>query len=114
MLSLSQINAMSREAARKAARNNKKPFIVERDDLDVMPPFPFPNIGDHHPKGWKHVETHFVDKSGWGSPSEPALTPEQFLAKLVPGRGYAIIEEGQFQVYVGEFIPPSKTAIPAP
>jgi len=68
-----------------------------------MPPFPFPNIGSYRPKGWRLVDRHFVDKSGYGSPHEPALTIQRFLRVLKPGMGYAIIEEGEFQCYVGEF-----------
>ncbi len=36
--------------------------------------------------------------------SEPALSVNQFLKKLKVGHGYALIEEGEFQVYVGEFV----------
>jgi hypothetical protein len=37
------------------------------------------------------------------TPGEPALTQGQFIDRMKPGMGYAVIEEGQFQVYVGEF-----------
>ena len=55
------------------------------------------------PKGWELKQKHFVDNSGFGAKDEPALTPHQFLAKVKKGKGYAIVEKGQFQVYVGEF-----------
>lgn len=103
MYDLATLRAMNRAAASRAAREHKRPYIVEKEDLGSMPPFPFPNLGDYRPKGWKLIEEHFVDNSGFGSPGEPALTVNEFISKLVVGHGYAIIGEGQFQVYVGEF-----------
>jgi hypothetical protein len=103
MMALSTIREMSRERAAEAANENMEPFIVEAEDLDDMPPFPFPNIGDYRPAGWTLVETIFVDKSGMGRRNEPAMNTEQLLARLKIGMGYAIIEEGQFQLYLGEF-----------
>ena len=47
-----------------------------------------------------------VDSSGFGAPDEYAFTAEQFYAavrKIGPLRGYAIVEQGQFQVVVGVF-----------
>ena len=38
------------------------------------------------------------------SMNEAALTFSQFVQKAVKGRGYAIIDAGQFQVYIGEFV----------
>ena len=51
----------------------------------------------------------FVDSSGLGHPSEPALTPEQLIslmAKLLsnkPTLGFGIVSEGQFQITIGVF-----------
>lgn len=78
---------------------------------------PFPHIGDHRPDDWELVDSHFVDSSGLGDEREPALTGEAF-ADLVHARirrgtangvvkGWAIIEAGEFQVYVGEFEKPA-------
>ena len=103
MMSLAQIAEESRKQARKAARLHKQPYIFEEEDRAHLPPFPFPNIGDYRPKGWELVRELFVDSSGFGSESEPALTVERFIRELKPGMGYAIIEAGEFQVYVGEF-----------
>jgi hypothetical protein len=53
----------------------------------------------------------FVDKTGLGHEWEPALTVEQFKRQLReyvgehPGHGFAITEEGEFQVYVSAFKP---------
>lgn len=60
-------------------------------------------------KGYTLIDTFFVDNSGLGIESEPALLPGSFLGKVK-----AVIEEhgkvtaklinvGQFQVYVGLF-----------
>ena len=104
MMSLETIQELSREAAEKAAELELEPFIVWEEDLETFPPFPFPNLGSHVPEHWELVETYFVDSSGFGSESEPALTIEQFKRELVVGRAYGIIASGQFQVEIGEFI----------
>jgi hypothetical protein len=103
MMSLSTIEALSREAAERAAEENQVPFTVEQEDLDAMPPFPFPNIGSYVPDGWEQIDEFFVDKTGMDF-SGPALSVEAFKRELKVGRAYAIVGEGQFQVYVGEFV----------
>jgi hypothetical protein len=107
MMSVDTIRAMSRDAARKAAKDRKEPFIVEAEDIAdwkvSLRGFPFPFIGTYVPKGWKLVDTYFVDSSGMGSDNEPALSVRQFIDKLEPGYGYAVTEAGQFQVYVGKY-----------
>ena len=65
-----------------------------------------PFIGDYRDPEWAEVPDHealFVDISGFGRNNEPALSQEQFLAKLEAGYGYALIEHGQFQGYVQKF-----------
>jgi len=102
MYGLATIKSMNAEAARKA--KGKQPFIIKSaEQIDTFPPFPFPNFGDYRPKGWELVETYFVDSSGFGGDGEPALGARHFRSKLKIGYGYAVIEAGQFQVYVGEF-----------
>jgi len=54
--------------------------------------------------GYKKVNEYFVDNSGLGSESEPALTARQFLNKVKNGYYYGITGQGQFQVYIGEFV----------
>ena len=103
MMGLATIKRMSRESAEKAAAAHKEPFMMWEGDAETFPPFPFPNIGDHRPEGWELVESLFCDSSGFGSSGEAALTVEQLKERLKPGFGYAIIEEGQFQAYIGEF-----------
>ena len=115
MMDLATIQAESASAARKAAREGKYPWILWPEDVAAFQAgrnsgFHFPFIGDWRPRGWKLVETYFVDASGFGSEGEPALTIRQFAGKVKAGMGYAVIEAGQFQVYVGEFRPPKRLA----
>lgn len=115
MFSPEYLQQLSRDAAKKAARANKKPYVIfNREEIDSYPPFPFPNLGDHRPKGWtKREDDLFVDASGFGAEGEPALTVGQFMsalrrltaeaAKESKTIGFAIVQEGQFQAYVGVF-----------
>ncbi len=100
MYSLETIKDMNRKAAKKAV--GRQPWVAAKDgDENVKT---IPDFGDYRPKDWKLVEEHFVDSSGCGGYDEPALTFNQFLKEVKEGRGYAIIEQGQFQIYVGEFV----------
>ena len=102
MMSLEYIEKLSREAGRRAAREKREPLVAFVDGDEAV--FHCPNIGSYEPKGWKLVRELFVDNSGFGHDrNEPALTIDQFLAEVKAGYGYAIIEEGQFQIYIGEF-----------
>ncbi len=119
MMSLDTIRSMSRERAEAAATKGLIPFMVETEDLEDwratmemgrLPSLPFPNIGDLDPAGWETVldgdgdaVSLFVDKTGMGSLGESALTLQQFIDALEPGYGYAIVSEGQFQIYIGKF-----------
>lgn len=110
MRSLNQIRKTNQELAEKMAQKNKKPYVVyNAEEVDTYPPFPFPNFGDYRPEGWGLEEDFFVDKSGLGKRKELALTVEQFKGKVKKQIkkdgtwGFAIISEGEFQVYVGAF-----------
>ncbi len=106
MMSLAQIADLSDEQAERAAKRGSVPFMVWAEDLPRWKsgkPLPFPNIGSYEPPGWREVRRLFCDKSGFGGPGELALTMEEMLDQLKPGMGYAIVEEGQFQIYLGEF-----------
>lgn len=107
-MSLESIRSASRQAAMKAARDKQKPFVVTSEDIaDLqagdLSKVKLPFLGDYVPRGFKLVRELFVDSSGFGATNEPALTQGQFYQELKPGFGYAVIEAGQFQVYVGEF-----------
>jgi hypothetical protein len=108
MMDLSQIQDMSRKAARKAAREKRIPLMVEAEDLmdndtifNHIRQIPF--LGGYLPKGYERVDELFVDMSGFGSDNEPALSLRQFLSKVMefgPGHAYNFSEQGQFQGYV--------------
>jgi len=68
-------------------------------------------IGRGIPLGFEKTADFFVDNSGLGDRSEPALVFVDFLAKVKAGRYYAITEVGQFQVYIAEFIKISKKVV---
>jgi len=114
MLDLEQIQAISRDAAKEAAKEGKTPFVVWKEDLQDIPPFPFPFLGDYVPAGWQKVEEYFVDSTGFGTQGEAAITISQFLEKITPGRGYAITQAGEFQVKVGEYVKVGEELTPPP
>jgi hypothetical protein len=65
-------------------------------------------FGDSEGALRRHEAHHYieVDSSGFGQPGELALTGAEFFAairKIGPGKAYAIVEAGQFQVVVGVF-----------
>ena len=109
MMSLETIHALEREQAKKAAAQKKRPYVFhDLGDLEQRP-LPIPNLGSYRPAGWVLEEELFVDHSGVGAPGEPALTQDQFFAKVRQDilskntYGYAIISVGPFQLYVGRF-----------
>jgi hypothetical protein len=104
MMGLGEIRRMNEKACRKAEKAKLLPYVIEEGDRENFPPFPFPDFGDYRPKGWELVGEYFVDSSGFGRDDEPALSVSQFLKKLRTGYGYALIEQGEFQVFVGEFV----------
>ncbi len=113
MMSSQTIRHLAQQQARRAAKAKAQPLVIEGEDMpDDVRLFEYvrhmPNIGDYRPRGWRLVEHRLVDKTGFGLESEPALTIPGLLwwvRSEGPGHGYAIIEEGQFQVVVGRFQP---------
>ena len=111
MWSLETLDYLNRQAARKARRGKREPQVVSAEEIDNFPPFPFPHLGPYVPAGWERVEdaTWFSDSTGWGRSDEPALTVEQLKNELRqyvaenPDHGFAIVEAGQFQLYVGAY-----------
>lgn len=99
MYSIEEIKQMNKKAARVA--RGKLPYVAKCDGDEGA--LECPNFGDYRPKGWKLIETLFVDNSGWGGDNEPALSINKFIARVKNDFGYAVIEQGQFQVYVGVF-----------
>ncbi len=100
MYSLEVIKSMNKKQARRS--RGRQPYIAKTDKDPGV--FKCPNFGDYRPANYKLTKTHFVDNSGFGADNEPALTAKQFLEKVKAGFGYAVVEAGQFQVYVGEFV----------
>lgn len=111
MMSLETIRTLNAQAGRKARRNGVKPKQFTADELhllrvgDLTPFKRIPKTGDHCPKGWRVVQDHFVDSSGFGQPGELAMTPQAFARVVVsrPDSAWGLGEEGQFQLYVTEF-----------
>ncbi len=110
MMSLEYIQQLNREAGEHAAQENLSPYVYwDESELDQSEGFPFPFIGDLEPEGWTEVERHFVDSSGFGEDGEPALSAGQFVTlireRIASGKvtAWAIVECGQFQVYVAEY-----------
>ena len=68
-------------------------------------------------RGYELIDELFVDSSGWGLDSEPALTTSRFekrLLELVREHGSLtakITSQGQFQVYIGLFKKTGKSKI---
>lgn len=114
MMSLEVIVAVNNQIARAAARRRLVPYVPsgasEVDGWHNLP-FEFPNIGYLEPNGWEKVESWFVDKYGVGLESEPAITHRRLKVILRDyilanrNHGFAITEEGEFQVVVSAFRP---------
>jgi hypothetical protein len=127
MMDLASLEYVNRRATARAAKAKRVPLMVDQRDIDAakrgdLSGVQIPYIDGRTPRGWRRVdiskwypnptdcrgkvygrETFFVDKSGLGAPGEPALTFGEFLEVMRPGYGYAVTEEGPFQVYVGVF-----------
>ncbi len=83
MYSIEQIKAMNKRATIKAGQEDLLPYIAKYDgDIGVKN---CERLGNYTPKGWKAINTYFVDNSGFGNVSEPAMTLEQFLKIVKQG-----------------------------
>jgi len=114
MMGLAEIKHRNSEAAKKARRKAKPPRQFFSEDHLDRHATNIPNFGDHRPEGWTLLddpEPLFVDATGLGLESEPALTITGYKKRLLelfkehPEYGYAIIEAGPFQIYIGVFAP---------
>src|SRR5713101_9669926 len=118
MRSLGDVRERSRIAARKAAQESLRPYIVEADDLadlhltiraGVVPTLPFHLLGDHQPPGFQPTENRYFVDSSFDPVNCPVLTvqafrePLRFLKYLREGYAYAVINAGQS--YVQEYMP---------
>ena len=101
MMSLEQIEYENKKAENRVHKDKSKLFIAQTNgDMNVKTAL---YIKDYKPKGWQQTEVFFVDSSGMGAQIEMALTFKQFITHVKKGCGYAIISQGQFQVYIAEF-----------
>ena len=100
MYALETINRLNDKATRRAKHHGVRPLVATEDRQELTG---IPTLGDYIPRGWKLVETLFVDSSGFGSDFEPSLSHRQFVDSIKKGYGYAVVKAGQFQVYVGVF-----------
>lgn len=113
MIHPKELERINNEATRRALEKKQEPYVLfDKEDIDKFPPFPFTHLGDYTPPGWELLEDQeplFCDTTGFGKSSEPALTTAELkreLRKLYdqnPNYGYAVIEIGQFQLYLGVF-----------
>lgn len=90
MMTLALIKQLSREAGQRAAKQKREPLVAFCDKDEAV--FKCPNLGTYIPKDWKLIDRLFVNKNS-----------ADFLAQIKEGLGYAIIEEGEFQLYIGVF-----------
>jgi hypothetical protein len=108
MMGLETLRAVNRQATAKAAREARQPFEVTPEDIaDNLSGLSIPYIGDRVPRGWRKVTEWFVDKTGFGTAGESAITLSEMRRRIVrngPGYGYGSMEEGQFQIYVAVFV----------
>ncbi len=133
MMSAETILDMQSAAAAIASRDHMMPMVPFENTLE-RDLYGMPNLGDYVPYGWRLADCGefdslpgsgyqrndpsnpllFVDSSGWGSSGEAAMTPEQFYsaARSIMGEaaqqnktvGFGLVEQGQFQCYVGVFV----------
>jgi len=102
MMSIESMMDMSRQIALDAQAEDKEPLdrITNFERMRSIP-----NLGDFRPAGWRLNRYMFCDK-GFGDEEGRCLSVKGLaeICKANPDRGYAIIEEGQFQMHVGEFV----------
>lgn len=113
MMSPKVIDDIARQAAAKARANGYRPVLITEEIKQKAleewragrhPNLHIPFIGDYVPKGYEKTDMFlFVDSSGLGSRGESALTQDEFIERLRPGYAYAVVEAGEFQVYVQEY-----------
>jgi hypothetical protein len=113
MMGLDVIRYMNEDIAAEAARYGLVPYVPwDAAEVEGWQRCPLPNLGYHEPSGWEQTEkTWFIDKTGVGLESEPALTWQQFRRQLSQyvaahsGHGFGIVEEGEFQCVIAAFRP---------
>jgi hypothetical protein len=120
MLSYTQVLEISEDAAQRAEELELKPLNIHGFDPDQPLKFihRIPFLGNYTPAGWIHpelIEDLFVDSTGLDN-SGPALSVDAFV-KILAGYstagntyGFAIVESGEFQVYIRVYTRPDEIA----
>jgi len=117
MMSIEYIKALGHDRGLEAKALGLEPLVIDYQDSEFEERLrSIPNLGDYVPDGWEEITRYFVDATGYGAPDESAMTASQFVqtARQVLGGkellgiddreyGWGIVEQGQFQVYVGLF-----------
>lgn len=103
MIDGNELRRINRQATRASQKAHRVPATWQgtRDGFRIQ------YIGERTPRGWKRTDREplFVDTSGFGSCSEPALCVDTLFSALTVGKAYGLIEQGQFQGYLAEFVP---------
>jgi hypothetical protein len=108
MWSLETIKAMNADAGILARAKKLKPFVLrKKEQLEKMPPFPFPNFGtkaDDMDEQHERLDSLFCDTYGFGGPALSHEGLKRKLGELLDEHGklmLAIEEQGQFQLRLG-------------
>ena len=102
MFSLEYIQALQDENTKKARKQGLTPYIAKTDHDPEVRRCSF--LAYYLPEGYELTDRQFfVDNSGLGGDTEPALTFEGFLREVKKGYGYAIFEAGEFQICIREY-----------
>lgn len=115
MWGLRELHRINEEAGQRNLKKGRGPHVISSlDEIDKMPPFPFPQLGCiQDPPGWKYNDVHWqCDKSGRGdslSYGSDGLKRKikEYLHEIHENDwcnyGFAIVEEGPFQLVIGVF-----------
>ena len=121
MMSIDYIVSLSRKRGEEARKCGLQPAVLSRGSEFPEAIRAIPNLGSYRAVkfGWTLQEIKTVDKSGFGAEDEPALTYPAFLRwidqyKGNPNIGWAIIEEGEFQIVIARFKLTGDNAKPYP
>lgn len=117
MMSIEYIRALAEDRGLEAKALGLVPAVLDPNSIAFTEDLKsIPNLGTYVPEGWEEITRYFVDSSGHGAPDEPAMTFDQFRTEVrtvLAGKeilgiddrvyGWAIVEAGEFQIYVGLF-----------
>jgi hypothetical protein len=114
MMSAATIAALAAEQAERAYNEGVEPLVTTKEGAKKWVEnfqCPVPNIGSYVPDGWTEVDSVFVDKGG-RSDTGPAtgmsglvdFVHEQQAEYGEDNVGFAISEEGEFQLYVSAYV----------